>query len=195
MMLPLTFPAHPQTARPFAAIGSTGTHAILPPIMRTVTLFVALILGMPLPLRAQTGTPADETAIKSLITAFMDAFKTHDPKAFGATFADDADFTNWVGLSAHGRADIETFHVPVLTVIYKNGTQKIVDTSIRFIRPDVAAVDVRVEMAGAVTPDGKPDGLRKFLMNWTVTKEANDQWLIKVMHNTRLMDMPPAPAK
>ncbi len=162
--------------------------------MKTVTLFIPLLLCVSL-VQAQTGTAADETAIKSLITAFGDAFSAHDPKALGATFAEDADFTNWLGMSAHGRAAIAEFHVPVLTVVYKNAPPKMTGSTIRFIRPDVAAVDVRSEAAGAMTPDGKPDELRKFLVNWIVTKEANGQWLIKVMHNSRLMDIPSANPK
>ncbi|MBC8085596.1 MAG: SgcJ/EcaC family oxidoreductase [Hymenobacter sp.] len=150
--------------------------------------------GGPLTVQAQTVTTAaisaDETAVRALVTSFNNAFNAHDVRAFGATFAADADFTNWRGMSAHGRASIEEFHVPVLTVIYKNGTQKVVDTSIRFIRPDVAAVDVRAEVVGGMTPDGKAAPLSKFLLNWTVTRESGGQWLIKVMHNNRLSDMP-----
>ena len=138
-------------------------------------------------------TPADQTAVQNLVTAFNKAFNAHDVKSFAALFAEDADFTNWLGMPAHGRAKIEEFHVPVLTVVYKNAVHKVTDSSIRFIRPDVAVVDVRSEATGAVTPDGKADPLRKFLMNWTVTKEPSGQWLIKVMHNTRLPEMETAP--
>lgn len=140
-------------------------------------------------LTAYAQTPADEAAVKALVENFNNAFNAHDSKAFAATFAEDADFTNWRGMSAQGRAKIEEFHVPVLTVIYKNGVQKVVDSRIRFIKPDVAAVDVRSEVTGGLTPDGKQTPLMKFLLNWTVTKEPNGQWLIKVMHNARLPEM------
>lgn len=76
-------------------------------------------------------TPADETAVRNLVAAFKDAFNAHDAKAFAALFAEDADFINWRGMPAHGRAKIEEFHVPVLTVIYKNGVHKIVDSTIK----------------------------------------------------------------
>jgi len=121
------------------------------------TVFLFLLTGnLMLPAWAQTAPPvaADETAVRSLVLAFNKAFNTHDVKAFAATFAEDADFTNWRGMSAHGRAKIEEFHVPVLTVIYKNGTQKVTDTKIRFLKPDVAVVDVRSEVTGGMTPDG-----------------------------------------
>lgn len=160
---------------------------------RLVFLAPILFVGL-LPAQTQTATSvvasADEKAVRTLVGNFNNAFNAHDVKAFGAVFATDADFTNWLGMSAHGRANIETFHVPVLTVMYKNGTQKVLSSNIRFIRPDVAAVDVRSEVTGGLTPDGKAAPLMKFLLNWTVTKEPNGQWLIKVMHNNRLPEMP-----
>lgn len=60
---------------------------------------------------------------------------------------------------------------------------------IRFIRPDVAAVDVRWEMIGAKASDGQEIPLRKGLLNFIMTKEC-DKWLIMVMHN---MDLPASP--
>ena len=153
--------------------------------MKRLLLFLLLSLALWVPAQAQT---ADETAVKALVVRFGDAFNAHDPKAFAATFAEDADFTNWVGQSAHGRAEIETFHIPILTLVYKNGVQKITDTQVRFIRPDVAAVDVRSDVTGGKTFDGKDLSQVKFLLNWTVTKEPDGRWLIKVMHNTRLPD-------
>jgi uncharacterized protein (TIGR02246 family) len=153
--------------------------------MKRPILLLTLSLGLRGLAHAQT---ADETAIKLLVTRYDAAFNAHDTKAFAATFASDADFTNWVGQSAHGRANIETFHIPILTLVYKNGVQKITDTQVRFIRPDVAAVDVRSDVTGGKTFDGKDIPLVKFLMSWTVTKEPDGNWLIKVMHNTRLPD-------
>lgn len=153
--------------------------------MKRSILLTTLCLGLTLMARAQT---ADEMAVKSLVDSFNAAFNAHDTKAFAATFAQDADFTNWVGQSAHGRADIETIHVPIFTIVYKNGIQKITDTQIRFIRPDVATVDVRTDVTGGKTFDGKDVSPIKFLMNWTATKEQDGHWLIKVMHNTRLPD-------
>lgn len=152
-------------------------------------LSITLLLLIVWLANVQAQTPTDEAAVRGVITAFNKAFNAHDAKAFAAVFANDADFTNWRGTSAHGRAKIEAFHVPVLTVMYKNGVQKIVDSTVRFIKPDVAVVDVRSEVTGGVTPDGKSDSLRRFLLNWTVTKETSGQWLIKVMHNARMPEM------
>ncbi|MVM40743.1 SgcJ/EcaC family oxidoreductase [Spirosoma sp. HMF3257] len=146
-----------------------------------------LMLSLSLASLAQAQT-SDETAVKSLIDRFNAAFNAHDTKAFAATFTQDADFTNWVGQSAHGRAEIESFHLPIFTIVYKNGVQILKATKVRFIRPDVASVDVQTEVTGGKTFDAKEVAVVKFLLNWTATKESDGQWLIKVMHNTRLLD-------
>lgn len=155
--------------------------------MRLNRFRLLLILSLGLPLLGQAQT-SDETAVRSLIERFNAAFNAHDTKAFAATFSEDADFTNWVGQAAHGRAEIDSFHVPIFTIVYKNGVQTIRATKVRFIRPDVASVDVQTDVTGGEAFDGKALGPVKFLINWTATKESDGKWLIKVMHNTRLLD-------
>jgi uncharacterized protein (TIGR02246 family) len=69
-------------------------------------------LLFPLLLMAQTGAETDEHAIRAVMDRFMDAWNHHDAKAFAAVFSEDADFTNWRGTGASGRAKIEEFHAP-----------------------------------------------------------------------------------
>jgi uncharacterized protein (TIGR02246 family) len=57
---------------------------------------------------------------------------------------------------------------------------------VRFIRPDVAAVDIRWSQKGALGPDGEPWGDRKGLMNW-VAEKRDGRWLVAASHN---MDLP-----
>ena len=104
-------------------------------------------------------------------------------------FAEDADFTNVGGVSAHGRAEVERFHAPRFATTFKDSHQKMTETKIRFIKPDVAAVDARWEMTGARTQDGQDIPLRKGLLNFVMTKQGS-QWLITVMHN---MNLPATP--
>jgi len=134
--------------------------------------------------------PADEKAIRGVIDSFMDAWNHHDAKAWTAVFTDDADFTNVVGVSASGRSEIEQFHANVFATIFKDSLQKYTGIKIRFVRPDVAAVDVHWEMTGSTSPAGDPIPLRQGLLNFTMTK-SHDKWQIVVMHN---MNLPlPAP--
>ena len=90
----------------------------------------------------QTKGETGQQAITAVIDKFMDAWNRHDAKAFTAVFAEDADFTNWRGEGASGRSNIEAFHAPMFATIFKNSHQSYADIKTRFIRPDVAAVDV-----------------------------------------------------
>ena len=139
---------------------------------------------------SQTVTPPnreqDEKGIKQVLTAFVEAWNHHDAKAFSMVFAEDADFTNVRGMSAHGRAEVEKFHAPRFATNFKDSNQKITEIKIRFITPDVAAVDARWEMTGAKGPDGQDIPLRKGLLNFIMTRSSG-QWLIMIMHN---MDLP-----
>jgi uncharacterized protein (TIGR02246 family) len=129
----------------------------------------------------------DEKGIKLVLTGFVEAWNNHDAKAFSMVFAEDADFTNVRGMSAHGRTEVEKFHAPRFATNFKGSNQKMTEIKIRFITPDVAAVDARWEMTGAKGPDGQDIPLRKGLLNFIMTRSTSGQWLIIVMHN---MDLP-----
>lgn len=157
--------------------------------VRTITLVLGIISSFAFG-QAQrnesTSNEADERAIKNVLRDFADAWNRHDAKAFSMAFAEDADFTNVVGMSAHGRAEIEKFHAPLFATRLKDTHQTIADVKIRFITPDVAAVDAHWEMAGAKGRDGQDIPVRKGLLNLIMTRSSS-QWLITVMHN---MDLP-----
>jgi len=108
---------------------------------------------------------------------------------------EDAEFTNVRGVGASGRKDIEEFHARVFATIFKNSHQKYTAIKTRFIRPDVAEVDVHWEMTGPTDPAGNPVPLRLGLLNFVMTRSemarTDEKWQIVVMHN---MDLPgPAP--
>ena len=65
--------------------------------------------------------------------------------------------------------------------------------SIRFLRPDLASVDVDWQMTGAKTPDGAARPPRKGLLDWVMARQSDESWLIQVMHNTELTNLPAAP--
>ena len=132
------------------------------------------------------GSPKDEERIRKVLADFIEAWNKHDAKAFSMVFAEDADFTNVRGMSAHGRAEVEKFHAPLFATRFKDTNQKMTKTRIRFIKPDVASVDAWWEMTGAKGLEGQDIPLRKGLLNFVMTKER-DKWFITVMHN---MDMP-----
>ena len=129
----------------------------------------------------------EEAAVKDVVDSLVAAWNVHDPGRFSAGFHDDADFTNVFGMHAKGRDAIERFHAPIFETMFRESELTATDTRIRLIRPDVAGVDVRWEMIGALDPRGNEWPLRRGLMNLLVTRESGD-WSIAVMHN---MDLPP----
>jgi uncharacterized protein (TIGR02246 family) len=153
-----------------------------------------LPLLLPLAAIGQGAHEADEKAIRSVMDRFVDAWNKHDAKAFAAVFAEDADFTNVRGTGASGRSKIEEFHAPVFATTFKDSHQSYTDIKIRFVRPDVAAVDVRWEMTGTTDPQGNPRPRREGLLNFVMTKDSG-QWQILVMHNLETSAPPPPPSK
>jgi uncharacterized protein (TIGR02246 family) len=138
----------------------------------------------------QAETEGDQKAIRGLMDRFMDAWNRHDAHAFATAFAQDADFTNWRGLGATGRSKIEEFHGPMFTTVFRNSHQAYTEIKIRFIRADVAAVDVHWEMTGVLDAQGNPRPDRQGLLNFVMAKDAG-QWQIIVMHNLDLTALPP----
>jgi uncharacterized protein (TIGR02246 family) len=143
-------------------------------VMRFLVLISVLVFPLTSSLyqTADTSGVQDEVPIRKVLSDFLEAWNRHDPKAFSMTFSQDADFTNVAGVGAHGRAEIEKFHAPRFATSFKDSHQTIVESKIRFIKSDVAAVDSRWEMTGAKNAEGQEIALRKGLLNFTPTRRA-----------------------
>lgn len=164
------------------------------------TVFVLLLMAVLSIATAQPGTAddnaKDEFAIRALAAACEKAHNDHDAKAFAAIFALDADFTSVRGKTARGRTAIEEYHRPLFEgdsgkgrPSFKNAILKTDEVKIRFLRPDVASVDILWTQTGSLAPDGQDRGTRKGLLSWVVTKEAGT-WQVAVMHNMDLLPVP-----
>jgi uncharacterized protein (TIGR02246 family) len=142
------------------------------------------------PSAGQTGE-TDERAIRAVMDRFVDAWNHHDAKAFATVFAEDADFTNWRGTGASGRTKIEAFHAPVFATIFSKSHLEYTDIKTRFVRPDVATVDVHWKMSGAIDAQGNPRPEREGLLSFVMANSAG-QWEIVVMHNLDISALPPS---
>lgn len=151
-------------------------------------LFPLLFMGQPS--AGQTGE-TDERAIRAVMDRFVDAWNHHDAKAFATVFAEDADFTNWRGTGASGRTKIEAFHAPVFATIFSKSHLEYTDIKTRFVRPDVATVDVHWKMSGAIDAQGNPRPEREGLLSFVMANSAG-QWEIVVMHNLDISALPPS---
>lgn len=151
---------------------------------------LAFIL-MPPAAPGQSGNDSGEKAIRDVLDRFKDAWNRHDVHAFASLFAEDADFTNWRGDSASGRANIEEFHTLPFATIFKTSVLTFADVKIRFIRPDIASVDGRWNLTGATDAQGNPRPDRKGLLTFVMTKSASGKWEITIAHNLDLSALPP----
>jgi len=124
-------------------------------------------------------------AINRLVSAFVSAWNRHDASAFAGIFAEDADFTNLYGLAVRGQAAIERVHTIIFRTMFGDSSLAVSATSIRLLRPDVAAVDVRWEMSGARDPRGNPRPDWQGLMSVVATEDGG-RWAISVFHNQEL---------
>jgi uncharacterized protein (TIGR02246 family) len=141
------------------------------------------------------GQDNDRAAIEKSVQNYMDAWNTHDVHAVAMTYAEDCDFVNNFGNLTHGRAGMEATFGPFMSGPYSATRQTGTVRTIRFLKPDVAAVDVDWEMTGAKNPDGSPRPTRKGLHTLVMTKQGDGPWLIAIMHVHEFTATPPiAPA-
>jgi uncharacterized protein (TIGR02246 family) len=165
------------------------THSIILRWAMALALFGNFSFSRAADVPAQSDT---EKPVRALIAAMGEAFAKLDAHAFSMVFHEDADFTNVWGMTAHGRKAIEEFHRPLLegdgagpVPSFMHAELKMLETRVRFLRPDVASVDTIWTQTGAVQ-NGRDMGARKGLLMLIATKER-DGWGIAMMHN---MDLP-----
>ncbi|HEY6904161.1 MAG TPA: SgcJ/EcaC family oxidoreductase [Candidatus Acidoferrales bacterium] len=124
----------------------------------------------------------DRAAITQAVQNYMDMWNKHDVRAVAMTYTEDCDFVNNFGDLTHGRAGMEATFGPFMTGVYSETHQTGQVRSIRFLKPDVAAVDVDWQMTGAKNQDGSVRPTRKGLHSLIMTKQRDGSWLIAIMH-------------
>jgi uncharacterized protein (TIGR02246 family) len=134
---------------------------------------------------------ADRAAIEKAVQNYMDSWNRHDVKAVVMTYTEDTDVTNAFGTVYHGRAAMEATFGPMLAGVYSETHQTGVVRSIRFFKPDVAAVDVDWQMTGAKNADGSVRPTRKGIHSMIMTKQSDGSWLIAMMHIHEFTNTPP----
>jgi uncharacterized protein (TIGR02246 family) len=131
-------------------------------------------------------TKADEEAVRKLPQAFCDAWAKHDGHELAKIMADDVDFVTVATTYLHGRADFEKFHARLLSGRFKESTLSPLQTTLRFLRPDMAVVHWSWKVEGDKNPDGTPRQPRYGLMT-VVAEKRSGTWLVVVAQNTNAM--------
>ncbi|MEI9888030.1 MAG: SgcJ/EcaC family oxidoreductase [Rhizomicrobium sp.] len=140
---------------------------------------------------------SDRAAVEALIRAEDDAWGRGDAAAFSKAVQADAVFTNIFGQVFVGHDAFEAQHAVIFATIYKGTTLRQTIGHLRFLRPDVAAVDTEVVVSGlARLPPGvhSPDGALHTRLMQVLVKEQG-AWWIAAYHNVDLKPPPgPPPA-
>jgi uncharacterized protein (TIGR02246 family) len=142
----------------------------------------------------QAGNNEDEAAIRKVIVDMTDGFNHHDGKAAARMYTQDARFVSVRGDVMNGQAGIEKGLASILTARAKNATQRTIDVTIRFIRPDVALANVTNELSGLVAPDGHALPAHQELSLRVFVKDAG-MWQVAAFHNTMIAPFAPVPAE
>src|SRR5262250_3532010 len=101
-----------------------------------------------------TQSKADEEAVRSLPQAFCDAWAKHDGHELAKIMADDVDFVTVATTYLHGRPDFEKFHTRLLSGRFKEASLTPLQTTARFLRPDMAVVHGSSRIEGDKNVDG-----------------------------------------
>ena len=158
-------------------------------IASAVFVLMTLLTGKSTLLSAQTqpisssaqDTTAQDTTAQD--TKAIDAIVHSNPSDH---FAEDGSFTNIFGTVRYGREEFKKRHVEIAQSIFKGTSVKTSIGKLRFVRPDVAIVDVTGEMTGfAKVPAGLPvgpDGILRFKLLEVLVKERGGWWITEY-HN------------
>jgi uncharacterized protein (TIGR02246 family) len=144
---------------------------------------------------AATQAPAiasDEAPIRAIIGEQVTAWNAGDAKAFSASFAEDGSFTNIRGTVFYGHRAFEDRHAEIFRGFFKASRLAMSPTRIRFVRPDVAIVDVATQLSElrGRTPPGvkaRPDGTIVTRLQEVFVKDGG-RWRIASYHNVDVKD-------
>jgi uncharacterized protein (TIGR02246 family) len=133
----------------------------------------------------------DEEAVRKVPQSFCDAWAKHDGHELAKIMADDVDFVTVATVYLHGRADFEKFHTRLLSGRFKDSTITPLETTARFLRPDMAVVHWSWKIEGDRNFDGTPR-LPRFGMMTMVAQKRGGNWQVVVAQNTNaLLGIPP----
>lgn len=131
---------------------------------------------------------ADEAAIRRLVDLFTEGWNAKKGETCARPFAVDADFINIMGLKARGRDLIARGHDEILSTIFREMRISSTMESLRFIRPDVAIVDVTFTLQGQAQG---PLPFTRSSAGVVVTREG-DSWSIVNFRNMIPFERPAA---
>ncbi|MCA9896923.1 MAG: SgcJ/EcaC family oxidoreductase [Ardenticatenaceae bacterium] len=128
-------------------------------------------------------SPTDKQAIHDVVQALADAWNQGDSEAWSEKIVADVHHTVWNGMHIQGRDNVTAGHKQIFSTIYKDTWQTFSIRWIRFLRPDVAAVQWDAQLEGRDDiPQVRPLAI--------LTKQQDGRWLIEIFQNTPILERP-----
>jgi len=141
--------------------------------------------------------PPDETAIRNIIQEEVAAWNSGDAVAYSRHFAVDGTFTNVRGQFFVGREAFTQRHDYVFKGQFHGSTLKQDIVSLKFVRPDVAVVEVLTSVTGfqKLSPGTSTDAKGRLRTRlFQVMVKDGGEWKIVAYHNTDVKSDVPVPA-
>jgi uncharacterized protein (TIGR02246 family) len=136
--------------------------------------------------RAMHTQEADAARIRAIVAAQNDAWNRGDAAGYAATFRDEGVFTIIVGTTFHTRQALQDRVGQIFATIFKGSAIEHVVRGIRFVRPDVAIVEIDTVMKRfqALPPgvSAAADGSLRTAMLQVLVKDTGD-WRVAAFHN------------
>ena len=145
-------------------------------------------------------TASDEAAIRSIIQDEIAAWNKGDAVAYSRHFAADGTFTNITGQFFTGYDAFLKQHQVIFEGRFKQTTLQQDIVSLKFVRPDVAVVEVLTAVAGVVsgqlaqgTSADASGRLRTRLLQ--VVAKQGGAWKVAAYHNVDVKPGTPLPGR
>ena len=131
------------------------------------------------------GRDADAASIRQVVANYSAAFNRRDAHAEAMCFTADADMMDPSGVGGHGTKEIEHFYATIFAGRDKAAHRVDTVKKIKFLSPDVAAVENAWTVTNGQAADGSTVPPFSGLHAWVMVKQ-NGHWLIAVFHGIRL---------
>ena len=152
-------------------------------MFKAETLAVLLVSTVVFGLIGQTGSSADESAIRSTIGVLQSGWNSHDMTLYMSVISSDANFVNVNGWWWQGHNEIKDAHIKAHQTAFKVSKAEVVTKKIRFLKPDIAVAQAAWKVYG----DVRNPTARDYMMTLLLRKK-NERWLITDAQNGSVED-------
>jgi uncharacterized protein (TIGR02246 family) len=136
---------------------------------------ISSLISLPAAARTRAG---DEAAIRNMLTDFTVHWHDSDAQGLAMFWTPDGDFINPDGMYLKGRQQIQGFYAQAFSMGYAGSQATATVEHIRFLKPDLALIDGKFGISGAVSKDRQPLPVEKGYFTAVVKEESGRWWIV-----------------